>query len=140
MLTFEVRRYCLLSLSANQSIKSHCQPTGMNMWTHPLTMTRHVTVLSLIQYLYCVASSSSNLLSNHCHLFPYCVTLNLNIHISVDTLPYPADTKRSANVVDGGPTLSQHWLNVLCWLIMQVRFTADANCAIVLSPLYCNMQ
>ena len=94
------------------------QPTGMNMWTHSLTRTRHVTVLFLIQYLYCVASSFSNLFSTHCHLFPYCVTLNLNIHIPVDTLHYPTDTKRSANVVDGGPTLSQHWLNVLC---LQVR-------------------
>ena len=94
------------------------QPTGMNMWTHPLTMTRHVTVLSLIQYLYGVASSSSNLLSNQCHLFPYCVTLHLNIHISVGALHYPAGTKRSANVVDVRPALRQHWLNVLC---LQVR-------------------
>ena len=94
------------------------QPTGLAVWTHPLTMTRHVTVLFLIQYLYCVASSSSNLLSNHCHLFPYCVTLNLNIHISVDALHYPACTKGSSNVVDVRPTLRQHWLNVLC---LQVR-------------------
>ena len=90
------------------------QNTGMAVWTHPLTMTRHVTVLSLIQYLYCVASSSTNLLSNHCHLFPYCVTLHLNIHISVDALHYPAGTKRSSNVVDVRPALRQHWLNVLC--------------------------